>query len=62
MGFLEVNEPHVLVTRETKIDSSIATSELFPETYQCNKIRKNINLHAGGVMLPIYKDILHMPL
>ena len=48
--------------QETKIDSSIATSELFPETCQYNVFRKDRNLHGGGVMLLIHKDIPHMPL
>ena len=43
-------------------DSSIATSELFPETYPYNIFRKDGNFHDGGVMLLIHKDIPHMPL
>ena len=46
----------------TKIDSSIATSESFPETCPYNIFRKDRNLHGGGVMLLIHKDIPHMPL
>ena len=59
---LEVNQPHGVSNQETKIDSSIATSELFPETCQYNVFRKDRNLHGGGVMLLIHKDIPHMPL
>ena len=33
LAFLDFNQPHVVAIQETKIDSSIATSELFPETY-----------------------------
>ena len=51
-----------MAIQETKIDSSIATSELFPETCQYNVFRKDRNLHGGGVMLLIHKDIPHMPL
>ena len=36
LAFLEVHQPHVVAIQETKIDSSIATSELFPETCQYN--------------------------
>ena len=60
--FLEVHQPHVVAIQETKIDSSIATSELFPEIGQYNVFRKDRNLHGGGVMLLIYEDIPHTPL
>ena len=46
MAFLEVHRPHVVAIQETKIDSSIATSELFPETCQYNVFREDRNLHA----------------
>ena len=62
LAFLEVHQPHVVAIQETKIDSSIATSELFPETCQYNVFRKDRNLHDGGVMLLIHKDIPRMPL
>ena len=62
LAFLEVHQPHVVAIQETKNDSSIATSELFPETCQYNVFRKDRNLHGGGVMLLIHKDIPHMPL
>ena len=62
LAFLEVHQPHVVAIQETKIDSSIATSELFPETCQYNIFRKDRNLHGGGVMLLIHKDSPHMPL
>ena len=32
LAFLDFHQPHVVAIQETKIDSSIATSELFPET------------------------------
>ena len=32
LAFLDFHQPHVVAFQETKIDSSIATSELFPET------------------------------
>ena len=38
------------------------TSELFPETCLYNVFRKDRNLHGGGVMLLIHKDIPHMSL
>ena len=53
MAFLKVYQPHVVAIQETKIDSSVATSELFSEICQYNVFRKDRNLH---------KDIPHMPL
>ena len=51
-----------MAIQETKIDSSIATSELFLETSQFNVFRKDRDLHGGRVMLLIQKDNPHMPL
>ena len=62
LAFLEVRQPHVAAIQETKIDNSVATSELFPETCQYNVFRKDINFHGGKVLLLIHKDIPHMPL
>ena len=44
------------------MDSSIATSELFPETCPYSFYRKDRNIHGGGVMLLVHKDISHMPI
>ena len=62
LAFLDVHNPHIVAIQEKKNDSSIATSELFPETCPYNIYRKDINLHGGRVMLLIHKDIPHMPL
>ena len=51
-----------MAIQETKIDSSIATSELFPESNPYNVYRKDRYLHGGGVMLLVNKDISHMPI
>ena len=48
LAFLDFHQPHV---EETKIDSSIATSKLFPETCPYIVYRKDRNIHGGGVML-----------
>ena len=58
LTFLDFHQPHVVAIQETKIDSSIATSELFPE----NVYRKDRNSQGGGVMLLVHKDISHMPI
>ena len=61
-SFLDFHQPHVVAIQETKIDSSIATSELFPETCPYSVYRKDRNIHGGGVMLLVHKDISHMPI
>ena len=48
--------------QETKIDSSISSSELFPETSPYSVYRKDRTLDGAGVMLLIHKDIPHMPI
>ena len=60
LAFLDFHQPHVVAIQETKIDSSIATSELFPETSPYSIYRKDRNIHGGGVMLLVHKDISHM--
>ena len=60
--FLDHLTTHVVAIQETKIDSSIATSELFPETCPYSVYRKDRNIHGGGVMLLVHKDISHMPI
>ena len=62
LAFLDFHQPHVVAIQETQIDSSIATSELFPETCPYNVYRKDKIIHGGGVMLLVHKDILHMPI
>ena len=60
LAFLDFHQPHVVAIQETKIDSSIATSELFLETCPYSVYRKDRNIHGGGVMLLVHKDISHM--
>ena len=62
LAFLDFNQPHVVAIQETKIDSSIATSEHFPETCPYSVYRKDRYIHGGGVMLLVHKDISHMPI
>ena len=62
LAFLDFHQPHVVATQETKINSSIATLELFLETCPYSVYRKDINIHAGGVMLLVHKDISRMPI
>ena len=62
LAFLDFHQPHIVAIQETKIDSSISTSELFPESCLYNVYRKDRTLDGGGVMLLIHKDISHMPI
>ena len=60
LAFLDFHQPHVVAIQETQINSFIATSELFPETCPYSVYRKDRNIHGGGVMLLVHKDISHM--
>ena len=62
LAFLDFHQPHVVAIQETKIDSSIATSELFPETCPYSVYRIDRNIRGGGVMLLVHKDISPMPI
>ena len=62
LAYLDFHQPQIVAIQETKIDSSISTSELFPETCPYNVYRKDRNPKGGGVMLLIHKDISHMPI
>ena len=62
MAYLDFHRPQIVAIQETKIDSSISTSELLPETCPYNVYRKDRNSKCGGVMLLIHKDISHMPI
>ena len=62
MAFLDFQQPHVVAIQETNIDSSIATSELFPGTCPYCVYGKDKNLYRGDVMLLVHKDIQHMPI
>ena len=62
LAFLDLHQPQIVAIQETKIDSTISTSELFPETCPYNVYRKDRTLDGGGVMLLIHKDIPHMPI
>ena len=62
LAFLDFHQPQIVAIQETKIDSSISTSELFPESCPYNLYRKDGTLDGGGVMLLIHKDTSHMPI
>ena len=51
LAFLDFHQPQIVAIQETKIDSSISTSELFPESCPYNVYRKDRTLDGGGVML-----------
>ena len=62
LAFIDFHQPQIVAIQETKIDSSISTSELFPESCPHNVYRKDRTLDSGGVMLLIHEDISHMPI
>ena len=62
LAFIDFHQPQIVAIQETKIDSSISTSELFPESSPYNVYRKDRTLDGGGVMLLIHTDISHMPI
>ena len=62
LAFLDFHQHHIVVIQETKIYSSMATSELFSESCPYNVYNKDRNLHGGGVMLLVHKYISHMPI
>ena len=47
LAFLDFHQPHAVAIQETKIDSSIETSELFPESCPYSVYRKDRNIHGG---------------
>ena len=62
LAFIDFHQSKILAIQETKIDNSILTSELFPESFPYSVYRKDRTLNGGGVMLLVHKDIPHMPL
>ena len=62
LAFLDFHQPHVVAIQETKIGSSVATSELFPETCPYSVYRKVRNIHSGGVMFLVHKEISQNPI
>ena len=62
LAYLDFHQPQIVAIQETKIDSSIPTSELFPETCPYNVYKKDRNSKGGCVMLLIHKDISHKPI
>ena len=62
LAFLDFHQPQIVAIQETNIDSSISTSELFPEFCPYIVYRKDRTLDGGGVMLLIHREISHMPI
>ena len=56
LAFPDFHQPYAVAIQETKIGSSVATSELYPETYPYSVYIKDRNIHGGGVMLLVNKD------
>ena len=61
LAYLDFHQPQIVAIQEIKIDSSISTSELFPEPFRDSVYRKDRILNGGGVMLLIHL-LSHMPI
>ena len=48
--FLDAHLSHVVAVQETKIDSTITASKLFPETCMYSVYRKDRNTHGVGLI------------
>ena len=48
LAYLDCHQTQIVAIQETKNDSSISTSELFPETCPYNIYRKDRNSKGGG--------------
>ena len=53
VAFLDFYKPDVVAIQEIKIDETISSAELFPDSCPYNAYRKDRNLLGGGVMLLI---------
>ena len=62
LAYLDSHQHQIVAIQETKINSSLSTSEMFPETCPYNEYRKDRNSKGGGVMLLIQWDISYMPI
>jgi hypothetical protein len=58
---LETSKPDVVFLQETKIDSTILSSEFFPQSYTV--IRKDRTEHGGGILIAAKKQLqcMHCP-
>ena len=60
LAFIDLYEPQIVAIQA--IDSSISSSELFPETVLYSVYRKDRTSDDGGFMLLIHTKIPHMPI
>ena len=49
VAFLDVYKSDVVDIQETKLDETISSAELFPDSWPYNIYRKERNRHGGGV-------------
>ena len=61
MAFIDFHQSQIVAIQGTKIDNSILTSELFPESFPYSVYRKDRTLDSGCVMLLVHQAIPHMP-
>ena len=51
-----------MAIHETKIDSTVTTSEMFPECCMYSVYSKGRNNYGGRIMLLRHRDIFHTPI
>lgn len=61
-AYLATENPDVVAIQETKIDSSIPSNELIPDTLDYDIYRNDRTLSGGGTMLLIKKKFESQPL
>ena len=62
LAFLDFHQPHVVAFQETKSTVLLQLQNSSRKLAHIVYIEKNRNIHGGGVMLLVHKDISHMPI
>ncbi len=57
-NLLDRTNPDIIIGVETKLDSSITNSEIFPSQYTANVFREDRNRHGGGVLVAFKNDYI----
>ena len=51
-NLIETHKPNIIIGTESHLDSTIASSEIFPDNFQ-NPYRKDMKLGEGGVFIAV---------
>ena len=60
--FLSTENPDVVALQETKLDYSIISNEIIPDSLEYDIYRKDRNVNGGGTMLLIKSNLCSTPL